>query len=168
MDWGTLAPTALGGLLALGGGFFGQWWSERRTVEREQRAWAREDVHRTFDDRREIYVAYYTLLKASARMVYNASMELGSIEDEWQMPLFDSLNRLRLFAGPRVDLVAGDAYNALWQWGHRVHQVQRGEVVVPRDPHGLLDDAQAYRLEERYDELEVQLLKAIRHELRIP
>jgi len=37
VDYSTLWPTALGGVLALCGGFLGQWWGERRAVAREQR-----------------------------------------------------------------------------------------------------------------------------------
>ena len=49
MNWSTLAPTLLGGLLALGGSMLGQWWNERRAIQREERnrshnheVWARQ------------------------------------------------------------------------------------------------------------------------------
>jgi hypothetical protein len=37
MDWGTLATTALGGVLALVGAFGTQWWGSRKALERENR-----------------------------------------------------------------------------------------------------------------------------------
>jgi len=58
MEWSTLAPTALGGALAIVGGLVGAWWSERGAAAREERArlherdvWARErrfEAHTAF------------------------------------------------------------------------------------------------------------------------
>lgn len=51
LDWSILAPTALGGLLAIGGGFLGQWWNSRQTALRERAVWARDlgyEAHLSF------------------------------------------------------------------------------------------------------------------------
>jgi hypothetical protein len=40
MDWSPIVTTALGGVLAVVGGFAGQWWSERNATAREREVWA--------------------------------------------------------------------------------------------------------------------------------
>lgn len=132
-------------------------WKLQR--EREREAWAREDVARTFEHRRQAYGDFYVSLKAMALRAYNHGIGRGDDEDEelpegWHFPTFQRLQHLELYATPTVAVKAGEAYTAVWRWGH---STKNGE-----------DDEAFYDAQEAADYAEQGLLVAIRADLSIP
>jgi len=98
VDYSTLVPIALGGLLALGGGFLGQWWGERRAVAREQRdrehereVWVRGLAY-------EAHVQFIGLFQRLYRAVTDTRDRGDHIEppEEYLAPLHHQLTSLRL------------------------------------------------------------------------
>lgn len=164
MDWGSLAPTALGGLLAVGGGFAGQLWGERRTVERERRAWAREDAHRTFDDRR---AAYLDLLGALRRMEdeVHAFMDHDEplVATTWVLPIQDPLNRVMVFAPAPGREAAQEAYGALFAFEAQV----QAALKLPGKPWTYYDE-NVQPAEVRWIAAYDRLIEVIRRDLRVP
>jgi hypothetical protein len=66
-------------------------WNRER--EREKERWAREDVARTFDHRRDAYSDFYESLREMALTAYNHGMGLRDEEElgEWQLPTYQKL-----------------------------------------------------------------------------
>lgn len=128
-------------------------WERERDHERE--LWKREDSARTFDHRREVYTNFYERLKSDARAVYYAGMGLGPALDEfdWQIPLYDLVLKLEVFATAETAELAKSAYNALWQWGVKTK-------------HGV-DDEGFYDRQAVYDERESEFLEVLRRDLAI-
>lgn len=140
MNWDTLAPTALGGLLAIVGGFVGQWWGERRAVAREQReriheqrVWSREHQRNAYD---AFTVAFRRVVEES-RSHQRGSAPI-SIDD-----LLTSFDAVATFGTPQSRVAANAAKRelTLWAGGPRglgsedvVHQAfERFRVQVRRD-----------------------------------
>ena len=87
-----------------------------REQQREQ--WAREDSLRTFEQRRICYLEFEEQLRSTALAVSYAQSGFSSaLEDEWQVPVFQSLLRLQVFSTPEATQAASDAYDALLRWG---------------------------------------------------
>jgi hypothetical protein len=131
-------------------------WERERARERER--WSREDEARTFDHRRESYVDFYDSLKVMARAAYDKGYgfhEEPELPDDWHTPTFERLNRLRIYATPRVAAAAAAAYNAAWRWGHYCK-------------HDDLDDPKFHEGQDAYDAAEIDLLMRIREGLAIP
>jgi hypothetical protein len=97
MDWGTLAPTALGGLLALGGGFLGQWWSERRAVEREQRAWARDQKARSYEATRLAYSRFLGAYDEHVDVLMRQPEEIDFSDWDWAAKLDPLVTEVVIF-----------------------------------------------------------------------
>lgn len=111
VDYSTLASTTFGAVLALGGGFLGQWWNERRAIAREERAWQREDRLRTFDDSRRACVDYYEFAEAMKHALLHGTVkseaDLESLKD--QMFRLNELDGgLELFTGVQTRVAAGE------------------------------------------------------------
>jgi hypothetical protein len=164
-DWLLLTIAGLGLLGTLAGVLVTQRWSDRReaaNLVREQERWRREDEARTFDHRRVAYSDFYESLQRMARRVYDYGMGLmdegmtdeGELPFDWNLPTFDSLQHLQLYATPSVALAASDAYDVVWQWGHHTSPGT--------------DDDDFYRRQNEYDVAEVGLLTLIRESLSIP
>lgn len=93
-----------------------QQWTRMREQQREQ--WAREDSLRTFEQRRICYLEFEEQLRSTALAVSYAQSGFSSaLEDEWQVPVFQSLLRLQVFSTPEATQAASDAYDALLRWG---------------------------------------------------
>jgi hypothetical protein len=130
-------------------------WNRER--ERERQRWAREDAARTFENRRDVYSAFYESLQDTALLVYNHALGLSDepeLPAKWQFPSFQKLQDLRLYATPAVSEAAASAYTALWGWGHSLAHAEVDEDYRER--------------EERYDEAMAAVLEAIRRDLAIP
>lgn len=98
MDWSSLATTTLGGALAIGGGFLGAWWSERRTADREARARAHELDVWARGLRYEAHVKFLDVFDEKYRIYLEAEHESTPVEppDDWLVPVWDAYNRLRI------------------------------------------------------------------------
>jgi hypothetical protein len=97
-------------------------WERER--EREREAWAREDRARTFEHRRKAYADFYEALRAMTLRVYNHGMGLGDLGTEelpegWQLPAYERLLGLQLYASEPTYLAASEAYSAAWSWGYK-------------------------------------------------
>lgn len=108
MDWSTLAPTLLGGALALGGGFLGQWWSERRAKDREERTREHEAFVWARAQRLEAHGRFLAAFNGAAK----ESDATGRVEQ-----LNDFFGQLRAAADDRKLLCSkatSDATNHAW------------------------------------------------------
>lgn len=156
-----LAATALGGLLAAGGGFLGVWWSEKRTAEREerQRHWARED--RNFEDLREACLHFRGLY-------YRVRNELSSAEDEarvadlpedWSEELDEASERLYIYGSVALTEAASRAHSTLlraWMRQEFIGPLTREQVEERNDPRWAFDGSG------------IDLTAVIRTELGVP
>jgi hypothetical protein len=127
-----------------------------REDERERARWEREDAARTFDHRRDAYTEFYESLRDMAFAAYNHGMGLRDEEElgEWQLPTYQKLQHLHVYATPAVAEAAGDAYSAAWHWG--------ANTAFGRD------DAAFYERQDQYDSTEDELLARVRADLSIP
>jgi hypothetical protein len=124
-------------------------WNRMREHERER--WAREDVLRTFDQRSSSYADFEEKLRLTALAVSQSQTRTGpDLEDDWQLSLFQSLLRLRVFASQDGAEAANSAYNALWHWGEMGNE----------------DDA-VHETEFIYDEACERFVAVMRRDLRI-
>lgn len=150
---GSIAGTVVGVLLT-------QRRSDRREDERwtrerarEHDVWAREDARRTFDERRNCYMDFLQQLREVALATHNAGYELGpGLEFGWNLPLYESLLRLRVFASPNVAHAAQNAYDAAWTWG---------------DAGGSVNEESFHEGQQRFDETETEVLAVIRADLGV-
>jgi hypothetical protein len=78
---------------------------------------AREAAWRVIDVQREYYVDFYMELRAASLVIHAAGYAGDPIPPNWQLPAYDSLMRLRVFASLSTYEAAEDAYNALYRWG---------------------------------------------------
>jgi hypothetical protein len=134
------------------------WERERK---REEQRWAREDLARTFEHRRNAYVEFYESLRDTTFMIYNHKMGLSQPvegQDEppfdFQLPTYRKLQHLEVYATPFVVQPAKDAYDAAWKWGVGARFDQVDEKCAAH--------------QQRYDELEIVLLDTVRMDLGIP
>jgi hypothetical protein len=72
---------------------------------------------------------------------------------EWNLPAFQKLQHLELYASSEVSLAAAEAYATCWHWGNT--------TVFSED------DAQFYELQEENDKDVGKLLTAIRADLAV-
>jgi hypothetical protein len=126
-------------------------WARERVRERE--GWAREDARRTFDQRRDCYIDFLQNVRKAALAAYNAGYELGqALESGWNLPLYESLLRLLVFASPEAAKAAEEAYDAVWTWG---------------DAGGTVNDARFHDGQDRFDAAETNLLAVVRADLGV-
>jgi hypothetical protein len=131
--WFSLLIAALGVLGTVGGVAITQRRSDRREDiqwnrmrDKERELWAREDALRTFDQRNSSYTDFEEKLRSTALLVSQSQTHTGpSLETDWQLPVFQSLLRLRVFASQEGAETANEAYNALWRWGGPGRSFQR-------------------------------------------
>ena len=90
-----------------------QW---NRSVERQNRAWAREDERRTFEQRCEAYVEFELQVRLAAVQVEQTSSSFD-FEDGWNDAAFQSMLRLQIFATPEAIEAADRLYLSLLRWG---------------------------------------------------
>lgn len=112
--WTSLAGVVLGFV----GSQFTQLTGARRDRKREQRAWAREDAARSYEHRRDSYVAFVEEYhRYGARMAeVNWSYEPEPPED-WISTLYDRLVQIDIFGTKEAAKLAKDAYDAMARFG---------------------------------------------------
>ena len=120
MDWTPFVSTLLGGLLAAGGGFAGQWWSERRERAREERNREHEREIWARGLRYEAHVAFLSTFDAKYKSAQEASgrHDLGEVPDDWLVPVWDRLQALRMVCHDRTAKKAETALASLQAYTH--------------------------------------------------
>jgi hypothetical protein len=99
---------------------------------------------------KQYYLQLHQELKAAARVVHEAGYQIGPpLEFLWNVPAFDALNRLEVYASPETYDAAHEAYSALWEWGDS----GQGGYESPQ--------------EIEYDRALAKYLIAIRHDLGV-
>jgi hypothetical protein len=121
VEYSTLVQTTLGGVLALGGAFLGQWWGERRAVAREQRdreherdVWARGLGY-------EAHVQFISTFQRLYKAVTDARDRGNDIEppEDYLVPLHDQMTSLRLISQQVTQNQAWRAITALDRYTYR-------------------------------------------------
>jgi hypothetical protein len=125
--------------------------------KREQERWDREDQLRTFEHRRDAYIAYFEAVKAMGLRVLlhgQGKRPETDLEPGWWSPAFDLLNKLLIFADSGVAEAAGAAYACARNWGEKTSYGREDSVFV--------------RWANTFTQLEANLLHQIRRDLGIP
>lgn len=129
-----------------------------RELQRERERWTREDLNRTFEQRRAAYVEFYESLAEMAGTVLNHEMGTSKgdeLPNKWYLPTFLKLQHLQMYGSKDVSGIATTAYGTCVQWGNRA---ERGMVM---------EDGRFYGGNEQFDE-EMELLRtAIRRDLGV-
>ncbi|MEU6997211.1 hypothetical protein [Nonomuraea sp. NPDC046570] len=96
--WPQIVSGVIGGVLALLGVLVTQRRADRRELkqwererERERQVWAREDVARSYDHRREAYIEFMQEWERHFNMVYNARYSDSGYNPEPDHDWMDSL-----------------------------------------------------------------------------
>lgn len=121
VDWSGLATTVLGGVLAIGGGFLGAWWSERRTAEREARVREHELDVWARGLRYEAHVKFLDLFGAKYRLYLDTEEDPNALDppDDWLVPVWDAFQRLRIVCEQETADKAEAAVDALQKYVFR-------------------------------------------------
>ena len=168
VDWSTLAPTVLGGLLAIGGGVVGSSLTERKAVGREKRTWDREDALRTFADRRSAYLDLLSgLRRADERVTKALRSEEGLDSGAWYLHLFEPLTRVMVFGLEPSRRAAQEAHDALLWFGMAV-RAARGQMGDELPSRGPLPGVEAVKREAGpYQEAFDRFVEVIRADLGV-
>ncbi len=75
------------------------------------------------------------------------------LPEGWQTEAFHRLRAVELYASPETARLAGEAYGAAWEWGHRARH--------GRDDERLHDD------QEAFDAAEDAFVTALRSDLHV-
>lgn len=116
MDISSVVPTIVGGLLALGGGFLGQWWSERRAAEREARERNNEREVWARDLRYQAHVEFINVFNTVFKRLYAWKQNPGDESeppDNFLTPVIDAMTPMRLVTNEITQLHAIVALEAL-------------------------------------------------------
>lgn len=113
MDWSTLASTAVGGILALAGGFVGQWWGERRAVEREHRIWARDQRARSYDATRLAYTDFLGLWDRHVDLAMRRPDDVDFQDWDWAEGLPPAVSRVTVFGTAQAAHLANTMVSTL-------------------------------------------------------
>lgn len=92
---------------------------EEARMAHELKRWTHENAWKVGEIQRAYYVSFYSELRKAALAIHDAGYAIGPPLDEfgWQFPAYDSLQNLRVFAGPGTLEQAEAAYDALYRWG---------------------------------------------------
>ncbi len=93
-----LATTTLGGLLAVGGGFLGVWWTERRAADRDRREREHEREVWARGLRYEAHLKFLDVFDTKYRVYMDAEDDRYQVEapDDWLVPVRNEYQRLRI------------------------------------------------------------------------
>lgn len=161
--WLTLLVAAL----SPAGALFGVWLTQRRAdrrddatfareVRRERERWQREDEARTFENRRVAYVEFFEALRVMhIAMEQYAMGETETLGDDWQIDAWEKLQRLQIYATPRVSVLAQTAFDTNMQWE---------DMTFHRDFY----TAQYHENVEVVERVKAELLQGIRLDLGVP
>jgi hypothetical protein len=89
---------------------------ERQRLDARVRL-ARENQWRVIDVQRDYYVDFYQRCREVAVLLHDAGYSGEALAFDWQLPPFESLIRLRVFASDHAYQCAEAVYNALYRWG---------------------------------------------------
>jgi phytoene dehydrogenase-like protein len=128
VDLSLLVPTLVGGLLALGGGFAGQWWAERRAVERESRAWAREQKARSHEAAREAYRAFLRAFDEHLDLVMRRPEDIDFTDWDWARALEPLVTDVRLFGTSAAAEFADSMHRELVRTGDELDSIPPAEM----------------------------------------
>jgi hypothetical protein len=138
-------------------------WERER--EREREVWVREDAARTFDLRRDAYVAFYEAVDRALGAVVAQYRDLaarrverggGELSADLFVAVFQSMEKVSIYGSKSVTIVARDMYETVSIFGN---VLSKGKANVPKD----IDEFQR-GLRERID----NLLDVMRINLGIP
>jgi len=118
MDLSPVLTTALGGALALSGGFLSQRWSERRAMERESREREHEHEVWTRDQRHEAHLQFIAAFDRLYKVVGERrdSPEHSEPPDDFLIPLYGRLTLIRLVADEATSERAVAVIEALYRY----------------------------------------------------
>lgn len=119
MDWGVLAPTLVGGGLALLGGFGGQWWSERRAVAREEREREHEREVWSRAQRRDAYAAFMLAFTTHWGEVSKAANAEPEQPVEFSRDWHEAMANVDLFGSRAASDKASELFVSLLKFGTR-------------------------------------------------
>ncbi|WP_409436913.1 hypothetical protein [Mycobacterium sp. SMC-14] len=172
--WVPLVVAALGFVGTLGGALGGVVITQRSAnkreresradeVGRERARWAREDEARTFEQRREAYIAFYEALGQALGTVnsfFHSDADLSRLPlpRGWELPLYYSLQRVEIYGSESIVALAQRAFEITEVWGGTLHR-------SPTDPDTVIH---AEDLSYEADGSPMAFIAAVRKELRIP
>jgi hypothetical protein len=122
MNWSPIVTTALGGALAIVGGFAGQWWGERNATAREARDRAHEREVWARGLRYEAHVAFLSEYDRRYDEVRDAKLlpDDGSEPPEnYLVPLWDRHQAVRLVCTEATARAGERARDALFAYTFR-------------------------------------------------
>lgn len=133
MDWSSIAPTALGGILALAGGFVGQWWGERRAVEREQRLGARDQKARSYEATRLAYTDFLGLWDRHVDLAMRRPDDVDFQDWDWADALPPAVSRISVFGTAQAAHLAHTMVHTLLSYafdskGQAEHELTMAEL----------------------------------------
>jgi hypothetical protein len=145
MNWTTLSSTLLGGLLALGGTTLGQWWNERRALQREERTrehereiWARQLRH-------EAHLAFLKMVGTAWSLAVDIRNDPTGPDanEDFLEPIWDKLQELRLISEENTLSKADTTFRHLWVY---VYEKGEGKSVSTAIEQYILAVREEFRL----------------------
>lgn len=157
----------LGG--ALGGVLITQWRSDareraswERETQRERERWGREDEARTFEERRDAYIAFYAALDQTLARInlqfHPPPHELTPFPQGWDYSMYATLQRVEIYGSESLVAAARHAVEVISAWGGNVRP-------DPDDPDGVLHDE---NLSYEAGGSQMTWIAAVRTELGVP
>jgi hypothetical protein len=172
--WVPLLVAVLGFIGTLGGALGGVVITQRSADkrERENRAdefkrererWAREDESRTFEQRRDAYIAFYEALAQTDGIVNyffheGADLSRLPLPQGWDGPLLYHLQRVEIYGSESIVALAQRLYEITNAWGGSLHR-------SPDDPDRVIHDED---LSYEAGGSHLTFIAAVRKELRVP
>jgi len=172
--WVPLVVAALGFIGTLGGALGGVVITQRSADKREQESradqfkqererWAREDEARTFEQRRDAYIAFYEALGQTLGIVnyfFHKGADLSKLplQQGWNDFLLYHLQRVEIYGSESIVALAQRLYEITGVWGGTLHR-------SPDDPNRVTHDED---LSYEADGSHLTFIAAVRKELRVP
>jgi hypothetical protein len=154
---------------ALGGVLITQWRSDareraawERETQRERERWGREDEARTFEERRDAYIAFYDILNQTLGRInlqfHPPPHEPTPFPQGWDYPMFATLHRVEIYGSESLVAAAKHAVEVIAAWGNSVHP-------DPDEPGAIVHDEE---LSYEAGGSQMTWIAAVRTELGVP
>jgi|SRR3954447_3284779 hypothetical protein len=130
-------------------------WNRERDRERER--WQREDVARTFEQRRTAYFSFYEELRVMTVAIQNGSLagdNVVELPDDWDARVYEKRQILDFYAVGDLGPAADRALDALWVYGKS--SLSGGKTPAVKEA------------QEAYYKAELEVLTLMRKDLAIP